>query len=581
MRGLRSAFPLLDTLRGYDARTFRGDLFAGITTAVMLIPQGMAYAMLAGLPPIHGLYASLAPVLAYVLFGTSRHLSVGPVAMDSLLVAAGVGAIAAAGTDTYVALAILLALMVGLIQGIMGLARLGFLVNFLSRPVLGGFTSAAALIIAGSQLPPLLGIPLESTQRVYVVLWEAVQRLGETHLPTVAIGGASVGLLVLLKRLWPMFPRALAVVAVATAVVWAFGLDAAGVSVVGTIPAGLPPLALPELEWGTVGALFPIALTIAFVGFIEAIAVGKRVARQHGYDVEANRELVALGAANVAAALTRGFPVAGGLSRTAVNAQAGARTGVAGLVTAGVVALTVVALTPLLYHLPRATLAAIIVTAVLGLVDVPQVARLWRVKRADLTMFAVTFAATLGLGIQYGILVGVGTSLAVLVARTARPHVALLGRVPGTGAYRNVDRFPDAQMWPGVLAVRLDAQFYFGNVNFLKETLRSLERRVQGPLRAVVIDASGMNQIDSSAEAALCEILEDYRARGVRFMLANVKGPVRDVLSKSGFFDRMGHDNLALRIEDAMADLTGAGGQEGAAEEPSLVRPRSAGGEAP
>jgi sulfate permease, SulP family len=556
MHRLRSAIPLLATLEGYDARTLRSDLLAGVTTAVMLIPQGMAYAMLAGLPPIHGLYASLLPLVAYALFGTSRQLSVGPVAMDSLLVAAGVGAMAVAGTEQYIALAILLALMVGLIQLAMGVTRLGFLVNFLSRPVIGGFVSAAALIIAASQLPQLLGIPLETSQRVHVVLFEAAGRLGETNLPTLAIGGASVILLLAFQRIWPLFPRALVVVALSTIAAWGLGLHGAGVAVVGTVPSGMPPLGFPAAPWATVGELLPIALTIAFVSFIEAIAVGKRVARLHGYDVEANRELVALGLANVAASFTRGFPVAGGLSRTAVNAQAGARTGVASLVTAGVVALTVVALTPLFHFLPKATLAAIIVTAVLGLIDLRQVATLWRVKRVDLAMLLVTFAATLALGIQHGILVGVGTSLVVFVARTTRPHVAVLGRVPGSGgAYRNIERFPQAETLPGVLAVRLDAQFYFGNVNFLKETLSALEDRVEGPLRAVVIDASGMNQIDSSAEAALCEILADYRSRGVRFMLATVKGPVRDVLSRSGFFDRLGEENVALRVEEAMAKL--------------------------
>jgi sulfate permease, SulP family len=551
----RPAIPLLETLRGYDARTFRGDLQAGLTTAVMLIPQGMAYAMLAGLPPIHGLYASLAPLVAYAVFGTSRHLSVGPVALDSLLVAAGVGAMAAAGSERYVALAIALALMVGLIQVVMGAARLGFVVNFLSRPVLGGFVAAAALIIAGSQLPQLLGIPMKGSTELHAVLWEVGHRLGETHLPTLLIAAVSLILLLALGRWWPIFPRALAAVVGATVVVWALGLKAQGVAVVGAVPSGLPAPSLPDLAWGDVGALLPIALTIAFVAFIEAIAVGKRMARQHGYDVAANRELVALGAANLAASLTRGYPVAGGLSRTAVNAEAGARTGVAGLITAGAVALTLAALTPLLHHLPKATLAAIIVTAVVGLIDVRQVARLWRVKRADLAMLAVTFVATLALGIQHGILVGVGTSLALLVARTAHPHVAVLGRVPGTGAYRNVERFPDAETLPGVLAVRLDAQLYFGNVNFLKETLQALEERVEGPLRAVVIDASGMNQIDASAEAALCEILADYRARNVRFMLATVKGPVRDVLSRSGFLAHLGEPNLTLRLEDAMTTL--------------------------
>jgi sulfate permease, SulP family len=551
-----SVLPLLATLRGYDARTLRSDLFAGVTTAVMLVPQGMAYAMLAGLPPIYGLYASLVPVVVYALFGTCRQLSVGPVAIDSLLVAAGVGALAAAGSEQYLALAILLALMVGVLQVAMGLGRLGFLVNFLSRPVIAGFMAAAALVIMAAQVPHLLGVPLAPTQSVHLVVYEIAQHLDAVNVPTLVLGVVSVVLLVALDRLSPKVPRALAVVVLGTVAVGALGLDAAGVAVVGAVPAGLPHPAWPSLEMSAVASLFPIAITIAFVGFIEAIAVGQRMGRGAGYDVEANRELVALGLANVAASLTRGFPVTGGLSRTLVNAQAGAKTSVASFFTAGAVALTLVALTPAFRYLPKAVLAAIIVTAVAGLIDLREVRRLWRVKRADLAMMAVTFAGTLALGIETGILVGVGTSLVVFVARTTRPHVAVLGRVPGSGgAYRNIKRFPGAETVPGVLAVRLDAQFYFGNVNFLKETLQRLEREMGEPLCAVVIDASGVNQIDSSAEAALREILSDYRARGVRLLMATVKGPVGDVLARSGFLDELGRENVTLRVEDAMAKV--------------------------
>jgi sulfate permease, SulP family len=549
-----SVLPLLATLRGYDARTLRSDLFAGVTTAVMLVPQGMAYAMLAGLPPIYGLYASLAPVVVYALFGTCRQLSVGPVAIDSLLVAAGVGALAAAGSEQYLGLAILLALMVGVLQVAMGLGRLGFLVNFLSRPVIAGFMAAAALVIMAAQVPHLLGLPLAPTQEVHLVVYEIAQHLGAVNVPTLVLGVVSVVLLVALARLSPKVPRALAVVVLGTVAAAALELDDAGVAVVGAVPAGLPHPAWPSFEMSAVASLFPIALTIAFVGFIEAIAVGQRMGRGAGYEVEANRELVALGLANVAASLTRGFPVTGGLSRTLVNAQAGAKTSVAGFVTAGAVALTLVILTPSFRYLPKAVLAAIIVTAVAGLIDLREVRRLWRVKRADLAMMAVTFAATLALGIETGILVGVGTSVVVFVARTTRPHVAVLGRVPGSGgAYRNIKRFPGAETVPGVLAVRLDAQFYFGNVNFLKETLQRLEREMGEPLCAVVIDASGVNQIDSSAEAALREILSDYRARGVRLLMATVKGPVGDVLARSGFLDELGRENITLRVEDAMA----------------------------
>jgi SulP family sulfate permease len=554
-------FPGLRSLDGYGSEALRGDLVAGITTAVLLVPQGMAYAMLAGLPPIHGLYASLLPLLAYALFGTSRQLAVGPVAIDSLLVAAGVGAIAAAGTALYVATAALLALAVGTLQVVMGAARLGVIVNFLSRPVLTGFMAGAALIIGFTQLTHVTGVPLSSTTRVHSMLAEFLGSLGAIHPPTLALGLGSFLFLVVAKRLRPTFPRGLAVVALGAGLVFAFGAEDRGVAVIGQVPHGLPSLSLPSLDFERLGQLFPIASTIAFVAFIEAIAVAKKTAVKD--EVDANRELVALGMANVAGSFAQGFPVTGGLSRTAVNAQAGARSNLAGVVTALTVGLVLLWLTPLLHYVPRAVLAAIILAAVSGLVEVQEMRRLYRVKRTDFTMMLVTLVATLGLGIERGVVIGVLTSLAALVIRTTRPHVALLGRLP-CGAYRNVDRFPDARLEPGVLAVRLDAQFYFGNVNFLKEKLRELEARVDGQLRAVVLDASGINQIDASAEVGLCEIARDYRQREVRFVLANVKGPVRDVLDRSGFLERLGSEHLFLRVEDAVEAVRTGGAERGA-----------------
>ncbi|MFW6050418.1 MAG: SulP family inorganic anion transporter [Myxococcota bacterium] len=552
MRHVERLVPLVTSLKRYDRSDFQGDLVAGLTTAVMLIPQGMGYAMIAGLPPIYGLYASVVPLVVYALFGTSRQLAVGPVAMVSLLTATGVGAIAEMGSEAFIAYAVLLALLVGLLQLVMGLGRLGFLVNFLSHPVISGFTSAAALIIGFSQLKHLLGVDIPRSHHVHAILWRAVEQAGDIQPISLAIGVGSIALLVLLKKWRPAFPRALAVVVAASAVVFGLGLHEAGVAIVGDVPAGLPSFGVPRLELSVVGELVPIALTIALVGFMESIAVAKAYARRNKYEVDANRELVGLGLANVAGAFTQAYPVTGGFSRTAVNAQAGARTGMAGIVTAVVIALTLLFLTPLFHYLPKAVLAAIIMTAVFGLIDVREVRHLWRVKRADLAMLLVTFLATLSLGIEEGILVGVGTSLAVLVSRTTRPHVAVLGRLPGTEAWRNVKNFPEAEPVPGVLGLRLDAQFYFGNVNFLKETLESLEERADRPLRAVVIDASAINQIDASAETALREILRDYRARGIELYLANVKGPVRKVLERSGFFDELGRDRVTLRVHDAM-----------------------------
>lgn len=551
---LRRYVPLVATLsRGYGGQELRGDVIAGLTTAVMLIPQGMAYAMLAGLPPIVGLYASLLPLLAYAMIGTSRQLAVGPVAMDSLLVAAGVGAIAQAGTDAYVAYAVLLALMTGVIQALMGIARLGFLVNFLSRPVISGFTSAAALIIGLSQLQHLLGIDLGRSQQVHLVLVEAATRVTEVHPATVAIGLGAIATLVGLKLVAPRFPRALAVVVGATLAVYALGLGRgpAKVAIVGEVPAGLPSFALPILELESIVALWPTALTIALVGFMEAISVGKNRARAEKYELDANRELVALGAANIVAGLFRGYPVTGGFSRTAVNAQAGAKSGLAGVITAGVIALTLLFLTPLFHFLPKAALAAIIMSAVFGLIDAAEVRHLWQVNRSDLALLALTFFATLALGIQTGILVGVGASLLWFVVRTTTPHTAVLGRLPQTEVYRNVERYPQAIVTPGVLALRVDAQFYFGNVTFLKQTLGRLIDEAKPPVRAVVLDAHGVNNLDSSADAALFEILEDFEEQGIILYVAAPKGPVRDAMKRSGLWEKL-EGRRTLTVHEAV-----------------------------
>ncbi|MFV8752988.1 SulP family inorganic anion transporter [Nannocystaceae bacterium ST9] len=561
-RSLARNLPILDWLPSYRRRDLPADLAAGLTVAVMLIPQAMAYALLAGLPPIHGLYASTLPLLGYAVFGSSRQLAVGPVAMDSLLVAVAVAAIATVGSEAYLAAAVLLAAMVGLLQVTMGAVRLGFLVNFLSAPVISGFTSAAALVIGLSQLPALLGLDLGRDAKPHELLIRAASQIAEVSLPTLALSaGALIGLLVLQWRA-PRFPRALAVVVVGTSIVWIFGLDQRGVAIVGEVPAGLPIPALPHFDLATIEALAPAALAIALLSFMEAISVGKAMAATVQRDpsgrrprIDANQELIGLGVANLLGSLVRGYPIAGGLSRTAVAAQAGARTGMAGIVTATIVVLTLLFLTPLFHDLPKAVLAAIIVSAVAGLVDVGMVRRLWKVERSELAVLALTFMATLTIGIVEGIGVGVALSLAVFVVRATRPHTAVLGRLPGSRVYRNLARFPEAVPPEGVIVVRVDAQFYFGNVDFLERTIDRLldEASERGrPARAIVIDASSINRLDSSADAALLELHDELRERGVSLYFAGVKGPVRDMMDRSGLHARVGADHFALDLDEAV-----------------------------
>ncbi|MBW2732661.1 MAG: solute carrier family 26 protein [Deltaproteobacteria bacterium] len=548
---LSKRIPSLEWIRNYRREDLSGDLTAGLTVAVMLIPQGMAYALLAGLPPIIGLYASIIPLAIYALFGTSRQLAVGPVAMVSLLVATGVGAIAQPGSSEFIAYAILISLMVGVIQLAMGVFRLGFLVNFLSHPVVSGFTSAAALIIGFSQLKHLMGVDLQRSHHIHSIIWQALEKLGEINPLTLAIGLGSVVLLMVLKRLKKTFPAALAVVTLGTLAVWLLGLSEKGVAIVGAVPAGLPGPTLPMLDAKALMALFPMALTISFVGFMESISVAKAVARRHRYEVDANQELTGLGLANIAGSFFSAYPVTGGFSRTAINDQAGARTPLASLITAGVIALALLFLTPVFYYLPKAVLAAIIMVAVFGLVDIAEVKHLWRVKRSDLALLLITFVATLSLGIEQGILAGVGASLLWFVVRTTRPHAVLLGRLPGTEIYRDVLTHPEAKTLDGVVALRVDAQFYFGNVNFLKDTLRRLEAE-HGPLSAVVVDASSINQLDSSAAGAIEEITEDYQDRGINLFFAGVKEPVMHVMRRAHLRDKLGDDAFFMRVHDAM-----------------------------
>ncbi len=543
--------PALSWMGRYERADLKHDLVAGLTTAVMLVPQGMAYALLAGLPPIVGLYASVIPLVLYALFGSSRQLAVGPVAMVSLLVLGGVSALEPSSTAQFVAYAVLLALMVGVIQLVMGVVRAGFLVNFLSHPVISGFTSAAALIIGFNQLQHLLGLKLTRTHHIHSIVGEAWAQLGSINLWAAVVGVGGVVLLVALKRYAPRFPRALVVVVLGTLFVVLVGVD---VKVVGEVPSGFPAPAIPLLDWGVVKALLPSALTISLVSFMESISVAKAFAKKGGYDIEPNQELVGLGLANIGSAFFGGYPVTGGFSRTAVNAQAGARTPLASLVTAAIVALVLVALTPLFEQLPRAVLAAIILTAVAGLLDWREVVHLWKVDRVDLGLLALTFAATLALGIEPGILVGVSASMIVFVARSTRPHTAVLGRLPGTTIYRNVKNFESALTTPGVLVVRIDASFYFGNVTFLKEKLRALEAEAEVAPHTVVLDAAGVNMLDSSADVALHEIVHDYEARGIALYLASVKGPVRAMMRRSGLWEVLGA-RVVESVEEAMPRL--------------------------
>lgn len=548
---LRDALPLLDQLTQYSADHLKSDLSAGLTVGVMLIPQGMAYALIAGLPPIYGLYASLIPLLGYAIFGTSRQLAVGPVAIVSLLVAASVGPMADGDPDRYIMLTLMLTVMVGVFQLAMGLLRFGFLVNFLSHPVLSGFTSAAALVIGLSQLKHLLGVDIERSNYIHEILWSAAQQWEAIHLPTVVLGVIGIAILVALKRWSKAIPGALVVVVLGTGAIWLTGGNEAGVSIVEEVPSGLPSFVIPAFSWADVQALIPGALTISLIGFMESIAVAKVYARRNGYSLDANKELVGLGVANVAGAFFQSYPTTGGFSRTAVNAEAGAKTNVAGIISAVVIALTLLFLTPLFYYMPNAILASIVMVAVAGLVDWKEAMYLWRVDRRDLALMALTFVATLTLGIEEGILAGVIVSLIAIIYQSATPHTAIMGRLPDSTTYRNLKRSPDAITRSDVMIVRMDAALYFANVSTFKDLVSDIDMN-NDALRAIVIDMYPVNRVDSTAAHALHEIIEMCHENSINLYLAGLKGPVHDVLSRAGVVHELGPNHLFYEVHEAV-----------------------------
>lgn len=565
---LRDALPILDQLADYSSDALKSDLSAGITVGVMLIPQGMAYALIAGLPPIYGLYASLIPLVGYALFGTSRQLAVGPVALVSLLVAASVAPMAEGDPNRYIMLTLTLTIMVGVLQFVMGLLRFGFLVNFLSHPVLSGFTSAAALVIGLSQLKHLLGVDIERSNYIHEILWGAVQQWEVIHWPTVALGLVGIAILVGLRRWSRAIPGALVVVVLGTGAVWLLGGAQTGVSIVGDVPSGLPGFVIPAFSWSDVQALVPGALTIGLVGFMESIAVAKVYARRNGYSLDADKELVGLGMANIAGAFFQSYPTTGGFSRTAVNGDAGAKTNMAGIISAVVIALTLLLLTPLFYYMPKAVLASIVMVAVAGLVDWNEARYLWRVDRRDLALMGLTFAATLSLGIEEGILAGVIVSLIAVIHQSATPHTAIMGRLPDSTTYRNLKRSPEAITRADVMIVRMDAALYFANVSTFKDLIGEIDTK-NDALRAIVIDMYPVNRIDSTAAHALHEVIETCHDDGVDLYLAGLKGPVHDVLGRAGVIHELGPNHLFHEVHEAVeaaeaAHPSGASGENGA-----------------
>lgn len=569
-QGLRRYFPFLGWLLHYRRADLPNDLVAGLVTAIMLIPQSMAYAQLAGLPPQVGLYASVAPLAVYALLGTSGQLSVGPVAITSLAVFAGVSALAEPGSPRYLELVLLLAFIVGVVKLLLGVLRLGFVMNFVSHPVLAGFTSASALIIAAGQLKYLLGYRIEG-ERVHEIVLNAVAGVNQTNPATLAVGAISIALLILFRsRLKPFLQQRTRLPSAAVTLIvsgaplvtvllgilasWFWRLnETAGVRVVGAIPQGFTPFTLPALSAADAQALLPTAMTIVFISVVESIAVAKALASKRRQAIDADQELVALGAANLTASVTGGYPVTGGFARSVVNDQAGAVTGLASLVTAASIGVIVLWFTPLFYYLPQAVLAATVIIAVLSLFKPGEVLRIWRMNRTDAATWGVTFAVVLLFGIEAGILAGVVFSILLFLWRTSRPHIAIVGRVGQSEHFRNVLRH-QVQTCPHVVAVRIDESLYFANTRYLEDTLlRIVAERPE--VKHLALIGSAINFIDASALETLEALLHELRAAGVELHLTEIKGPVMDQLQRAGFIDHLGAERVYLSTHQAMQAL--------------------------
>jgi sulfate permease, SulP family len=548
LSSLWRALPMAGWVRSYDRSTGMADLIAAVIVTIMLIPQSLAYAQLAGLKPEVGLYASVAPLVLYAVFGSSRVLAVGPVAVASLMTAAAVGAHAELGSALYGQMAITLALLSGGVLLLMGVFRLGFLAHFLSHPVISGFITASGILIATSQVKTLLGVNASGSQ-LWDLLPSLAGQLGNTHAITLGIGGVNLVFLFwvrtgakpalirlgLAPRLADMLAKTGPVLAIAasTGLVYAADLHHLGVRIVGNIPQGLPPLSLPVLDWAVCKQLLGPAVLISIVGFAESVSVGQTLAARRRQRIVPDQELVALGASNVASAFTGGFPVTGGFARSVVNFDAGAQTPAAGVLTAVGITLASLFLTPALYYLPQATLAATIVVAVLSLVDFSIVRRTWVYSRTDCAAVAVTLAGTLLLGVELGLVAGVGLSLLAYLYRTSKPHIAVVGWVPGTEHFRNVLRH-EVHTTPRVLSLRVDESLYFANARTLEDCVNDAVASHPG-LEHVVLQCSAVNAIDASALESLENIEHRLQEAGVVFHLSEVKGPVMDRLRNTGF----------------------------------------------
>lgn len=545
---------MLDWLPRYRRADLPGDVIAGLTGAAVLVPQSMAYAQIAHLPPVVGLYASVVPLLVYAVLGRVPQLGMGPLASISILSAVGVAKLAPDNSAEFIALSATLAVVVGVVHLVIGVGRLGFLVRFLSEPVLTGFLGALGVLLIATQLGPLMGFPIPSTSTsAYEVVRDWVEGLDGTSVTTAVLGIVSIAILLASAR-WRRLPGALLFIVVSSLAVLLLGLDDHGVAVVGEVPSGLAVPDNPPWSADDVQVLLPTALAITLISILEAMTLAREFAEEHGYDVDANQEIAAIGASNVAAGFLQGMVVTSAITRSTILDQAGARTQLSGALSALIVAPLVMFGTGAFRYIPICVLAAVVIVAVLPFIKVGEVRRLHRVQRSDFWVAMLAFVGTLVLGLELGVLVAVVTSIALIVYRVTRPRMPELGRLPGTDSFVELARHADAETYPETAIVRVEAPLYFTNADALANRLQHLERDDAG-LRTIVLDASGVNHLDATADHELRKLAARYRERGVTLLLVNVAADVRAVMDASGLTELIGVDHFFATDSDAVAHL--------------------------
>lgn len=552
---LKKTFKIANWLPSYNRKKFNGDLTAGLTTGVMFIPQGMAYAVIAGVPPIYGLYAGVIPLLLYPLLGTSKNLSIGPVSVDMLIVAAGVGLLAEPNSERYITLVILLTMMAGGLQLLMGSMQLGAVFNFFSRPVIAGFTLAAPIIIAFTQLSNLLGIDLPNTQYIIVIIEEAFFHFNEVHFQTLIWGGIAMAIMAAIKYINPLVPAAVIVLGISILLAWLMNAGSMGIQLVGDIPVGLPPFELPEINFNNMRELLPTALTLALVQFMSVASLGRTFAKRNNYVIDANHELVAIGASNFFGSLFRSIPVSGSFSRSAASEQANVQTPLANVITSTVIIATLLFLTPLFYYLPMPILAAIIIVSALNLIDISEFKSLYKTKRTEGFIAVFTAICTLLIGIQEGILLGVVGSMLNILYQYSRPNVAELGVIPGTRLFKNLNRNPEAKPIDSILILRVDASFSFVNADFFRDFVLQKSQERNETTRCVIIDGSSINTLDTTAVEQLKSMITTLKNWDIELYITGLKGPVRDVINKSGLREFLGGDHYFREPHEAVTHI--------------------------